>query len=66
MSESTTKITSREIPIPFQFLSGPIGPMSYKTQETNPVNNGELSKLSQNSNAQTHKKRGNNTCTLNA
>lgn len=53
MRESTTKITSREMPMPFQFLSGPIGPMSFKTQERDFFNNDELSTVND---GQTHKK----------
>lgn len=33
MSDSTTRITSREMAMPFQFLSPPIGPMSCTSRE---------------------------------
>lgn len=33
MRESTTRMTSREIPMPFQFLSGPMGPMSWRAEK---------------------------------
>lgn len=44
MRESTAIITSREMPMPFQFLSGPMGPMSYTARDTNHVNNNESCK----------------------
>ena len=38
MRESTPAMTSREIPMPFQFLSDPIGPVSYTARGKKHVN----------------------------